>query len=103
MHRPSHPRRRPPAAAPRTFSGRTVTPTPAPTPVADVKTHTAATNAPAAPASPLPPRGAPATVPAHRAGALALGGRNLSAGDQGSTRRMTTRICTEAGVAGVAL
>lgn len=45
MHRPYCPRRRPPAAARRTFSGRAVTPASEPTPVAGVTTTTLADNA----------------------------------------------------------
>jgi hypothetical protein len=89
MRRPLYPRRRPPAAALRTFSGRTVTPVPGTKPVADVTT-TSATAARAALASPVPPHGTHIKISAHRAGAMGVirAERALSTGRFVQGRRM---------------
>lgn len=91
MHRQLHPRRRPPAAAPRTFLGRTVTPSPWPTPVADVTT-TSATTAPAALAGLVPPDGTHIKIVARPTGANALirATRPLSTGRPVQARQMSS-------------
>jgi hypothetical protein len=91
MHRQLHPRRRPPAAAPGTFSGRAVTPTPGPTPVAGM-TPTSVIAAQVAPTGCIPPDGTHIKISARPAGGTALSwtGRPLSTGRPVQGRQMTT-------------
>lgn len=91
MHRQLHPRRRPLAAAPGTFSGRAVTPTPGPTPVAGVTPTSSATTSSA---SGFPPDGTHIKISARPAGGTPLSwtGRPLSTGRAVQGRQMTTPL-----------